>query len=182
MCGLSTCLRDDRVTVTLGFVDHPFFIFPGTDNVLESGRDLLRGVYILKLNGHNLQAGSIFIKKCLNLLLGHNLNFCLAGGQRFINIFATGDSANDCLCSIANQFMRPSHIEQECNRIHDPVLNNEIDINNILVAGQHKGFGGNLLYGPSFGSPEADFCSPNLTNCGCCGMLDGRWKLEMQTR
>ena len=69
-------------------------------------------MYILKLNGHDLQAGLILIKECLNLVLGENLNFRLAGGQRLINLFATSDSANDRLGGIANQFMRSSHIEQ----------------------------------------------------------------------
>ena len=97
---------------------------------------------VLKLNGDDLNAGTVLVEDLLQKHSSVILDFQLAVRDGGVNEVVADDFTHGCFGCAVHEIRGISHIEQVKHGVLDFVLNGELDVDHVLIAGEHGGLMG----------------------------------------
>ena len=136
-------------------------------------------MHVLHLHGQHLDTGLVAVQDLLEQHRGVALDLQLAVGDGRIDEAVADDLAHGGLGGVTHQVGGVADVEQVLDRVADLVLHAELDVDDVLVAGEHGGFLGHAAQlaltegGGLPGGAEAHLAAQHLGHLGLVDGLDG---------
>ena len=136
--GHTACLGDDIVGIGLTFVLEPLAILAGLDGVIEGGLHLFGRLGVLQVDLADADAGLVAVEDVLHQFGGPHGDLGTTFVEDKIHAALADDFAHGRLRCLLHGVVRAAVVEQVVFRILDCVLNRELQIDDVLVIGQHQ--------------------------------------------
>lgn len=105
-------------------------------------------MHVLHLHGQHLDTGLVAVQDLLEQHRGVALDLQLAVGDGRVDEAVADDLAHGGLGGVTHQVGGVADVEQVLDRVADFVLHAELDVDDVLVTGEHGGFLGTLRSSP----------------------------------
>ena len=139
-------LRHDAVGVGVGVVDGALLVLLGRGHVAIGGQNLRGRIDRLQLNLLDEHAGVIVVEHFLHAALHVRFDRFAIAGQDAVDRLQADDLAHDAFGDRFHRFFGMADVEDEIlglGRIDLPA-HAELDVDDVLVAGQHQALFGRL--------------------------------------
>src|SRR5262245_11883827 len=141
--------RHHVVGIAARLVDEALLVLLRADDVLEGVRHLVGGTHVLELDGDDLEARAVEVEDALQHALSFDLDVLLAFGEHLVDRRTTDHLAHRGLRRRAHRPVGITGVEQEVGhtgRVRPHlVLDDELELHDVLVAGQHERLGLDVL-------------------------------------
>ena len=151
---------ENVVGEALRLVDHALAVLFGVDHVLECVLDGARRRDVLELHGRDLKPGLVVIENLLQESLGAGLDLEAPLGQRVVDRARADHLAHGGFRRVTQRLLGVADLEEEVDRILDPVLNDEVELDDVAVGRQHTRFLGDVAI--AGGRPDRDRTEADL--------------------
>ena len=139
--GLALGPRQHLVAIGVGLVDALLLVGTRRLDVAEGRDHLLRRVDAQQLDVGDAHAQPIFVEDALQQLLGVLLDAAAALGLGILQVRPADDLAHGGLGAGAHVLFRITHVEGVLEDVLDLPQHGELDVDDVLVAGQHQVLG-----------------------------------------
>ena len=139
-------LRHDPVGVGVGVVDGALLILLRRGHVAIGGENLRGRIDRLELNLLDEHAGLIVVEHFLHAVLHVRFDRLAVAGQNAVDRLQADDLAHDAFGDRLHRFFGVADVEDEILRLGrvDLPAHAELDVDDVLIAGQHQAFFGRL--------------------------------------
>lgn len=137
--------RHDVVAIGFSLVAQTLAVGTGALHVVESIDDLLRRVDLQQLDVVDNDARLVFVDNTLHQDFGLAFNLATCFGQGALDLRAADDFAHRAFGDFFQRGFRVNDFEQVIARIAHAPQDNEFDIDDVFIAGQHQAFFGDTL-------------------------------------
>lgn len=138
--GLAGGARHHVVGVGFALALGAFVVLAGLVGVVERALHLLRRLNALHGHVADLRAERVAVEDLLHQQLGVERDFFAADVQDVVHLALAHDFADRGLGDLAHRLIRLQIVEQPRFRVLQGVLHRELDVDDVLVIGQHQRF------------------------------------------
>ena len=138
--GIAARLRDDAVGVGRRLVLQALLVGAGGLHIAEGVDHLGRRVDLLQLHLVDADAGAVVVEHVLHQLLHGLLGLLARLRQERLDVGLADDLAHGALGHFLHGDLGVLDVEEVFLRVLDAPEDDEIDIDDVLVAGQHQAF------------------------------------------
>ena len=142
--GLAARLRHDAVGVGEGLVLQPLLVGARGLHVAEGVDHLRRRIDLLQLHLIDADAGAIGVEHVLHQLLHGLLGLLARLRQDRLDVGLADDLAHGALGHFLHRDLGVLDVEEVLLRVLDAPEDDEVDVDDVLVAGQHQAFLGHV--------------------------------------
>src|SRR5690625_4020659 len=144
LLSITASAGQDIVAVGLRLVAEAVAVLQGALHVVEGVDHLLRRLHLLQLHLGDLDARFILVHQVLQQVTGIDLDVLARFGQRPLNVGAADDLAHRRLGRRLHGGFALADVEEVLAGIGNLPEDREVDIDDVLVAGQHQAFFGHV--------------------------------------
>ena len=179
--GVAAGARHDVVGIGLRLVAHALGVGIGALHVAEALDHRVRRIDPLQLHLGDLDAGAVLVQDLLGLVVHVGFDLGAQLGQRRLDRGAADYLADRAFRHRLNQVVRVAGIEQIGLGVADLPEHRQVDVDDVLVAGQHQAFGRDVASGRRALGAVALLAARAVADLGAVDAGD-RWQQDMFDR
>ena len=166
-CRITAGARHDVVAIGFGLVAQAFGVGVGALHVDEAFHHLGRRIDLLQLHLGDLDAGLVVVEDLLRLVQHVVLDLRAQFGQRRLDRGAPDHLAHRAFRHRLDDQGRVARVEQVADRVADLPEHREVDVDDVLIAGEHQALFQHVASALVAGRRSAGCCAgDSRSRCG----------------